>query len=74
MHHLEFVPENEAHKLLWVFEIQTDYLISAIQPDLVISTIQREPAESVLTQHSVKLKESEKRDKYQDLTRELKKL
>ena len=30
------VLENETHKYLWEFEIQTDHLISAIQPDLVI--------------------------------------
>ena len=29
MHNPEFVPENEMHKVLWDFEIQTDYIISA---------------------------------------------
>ena len=28
--------ENEAHKLLWGFDIQTDHLISARIPDLII--------------------------------------
>ena len=28
--------ENETHKLLWDFEIQTDHLISARRPDLII--------------------------------------
>ena len=35
---------NETHKLLWDFEIQMDYLISARQPDLVIVNKRREPA------------------------------
>ena len=29
--------ENETHKVLWDFEIQTDRLISARRPDLVIA-------------------------------------
>ena len=36
MHNSAFVPENETHKLLWDFEIQTDHLISARRPDLMI--------------------------------------
>ena len=28
--------ENETHKFLWDFDIQTDYLISARRPDLII--------------------------------------
>ena len=36
MHNPASVLENEAHKLLWDFEIQTDHLISARQPDLMI--------------------------------------
>ena len=35
MHNPESVLENETHKLLWDFEIQTDHQISARQPDLV---------------------------------------
>ena len=35
MHNPESVLENETHKLLWGFKIQTDHLISARQPDLV---------------------------------------
>ena len=30
------VQENETHKLLWDFEIQTDHLISARRPELII--------------------------------------
>ena len=36
MHNTESVQENEAHKILWGFEKQTDHLISAKRPDLVI--------------------------------------
>ena len=32
MHNPESVLENETHKILWDFEIQTNYLISARQP------------------------------------------
>ena len=35
-HNPESVLENETHKLLWDFEIQTDHLILARRPDLVI--------------------------------------
>ena len=36
MHKPESVLENETHKLYWGFEIQTDHLISAKRPDLII--------------------------------------
>ena len=36
MHNPESVLENEMHKLLWDFEIQTDHQISARRPDLKI--------------------------------------
>ena len=36
MHNPESVPENETHKLLSDFEIQTDHLISVRRPDLII--------------------------------------
>ena len=36
MHNPESVLENETHKILWDFEIQTDYQISARQPDQII--------------------------------------
>ena len=36
MYDRESVQENEIHKLLWGFEIQTDHLISTRQPDLVM--------------------------------------
>ena len=36
MHNQESAQENEMHKLLWDFEIQTDHQISARRPDLII--------------------------------------
>ena len=36
MHNPEFVQENETHKILWDFQRQTDHLISAKRPDIVI--------------------------------------
>ena len=36
MHNPEPVLENNTHKLLWDFDIQTDHLISDRRPDLII--------------------------------------
>ena len=62
--------QNPPEKILWDFEIQTDHLISARQPDLVKINKKRRfwtlPAD-----HRVKLKESKKRDKHRDLAREV---
>ena len=38
MHTPASVLENNTHKLLWDFGIQTDLLISVIRPDLIITT------------------------------------
>ena len=66
------------HKLLWEFEIQTDHLISASRPYLVIINKKKRTCKivdfSVPADHRVKLKESEKKGKYLELARELKKL
>ena len=35
MHNPAAVLENDTHKLLWDFDIQTDHLISARRPDLI---------------------------------------
>ena len=79
------VLENETHKLLLNFDIQTDHLISARRQDLIIikKKKKKETKEkkenlqnvdfAVSTDHRVKLKESQKRDKYLNLARELKK-
>ena len=67
------------HKLLWDFDIQTEDLISARRPDLIIINNNNKKSTCrivdsvVLEDHRVKLKESEKKDKYLDLAKELKK-
>ena len=72
------VLENETHKLVWDFEIQTDHKISARRPDLLIINKKKRTCRIVdsadPSNHRLKLKESEKRDNYLTLERELKKL
>ena len=72
------VRENNTHKLLWDFDIHTDHLISARRPDLIISNKKKRNCKivdfAVPAEYRIKLKECEKRDKYLDLARELKKL
>ena len=75
------VLENATHKLLWEFNIQTDHLIPARRPYLIIIKKKKEKKRTfkivdfaVPADHRIKLKECEKRDKYLDLARELKKL
>ena len=77
MSNQESVLENGTHKLLYGFEIQMDHQISARRLDVIITSKKRTyrivdfvfPAD-----HRVKLKESEKKDKYLDLSSELKKI
>ena len=64
-------PKNDTHKLRWNFDIQTDHLISARRPDLIIIKI---IDFAVAADHRIKLKECEKKDKYLHLARELKRL
>ena len=76
-HYPASVLENDTHKLQWDFDIQTDHLISIRRPDLIINHKKRtcKIADfAVPPEHRIKLKESEKKDKYLDLARELKKL
>ena len=42
MHNPAPVQENDSHKLLWDFNIQTDHLIPARRPDLIIINKKRE--------------------------------
>ena len=61
------------------FDIQTDHLISSRRPDLIIINKKRKKICRIVdfavpADHRIKLKECEKRDKYLDLARELKKL
>ena len=65
------------HKILRVFEIQTDHLILAKQLDLMIVNNNNKKHAKIVdfaipTDHRVKLKESEKGDSYQDLAKEQK--
>ena len=80
MHNAAPVQENNTHKLLWDFGILTDHRISARRPDLIIINNNKKKKEkckivdfAVLADHKIKLKECEKKDKYLDLVRELKK-
>ena len=78
MHNPALVLENDSHKLLWDFNIETDHLIPARRPDLIIiskkKTICKIVEFLVPANHRINLKESEKKDKYLDLARELKTL
>ena len=78
MHNPAPVLENNTHKLLRDFDIQTDHLISDRRPDLIILNKKKRTCKivnfAVLADHRIKLKECEKEDKYLDLARELKKL
>ena len=78
MHNPVPVLENDSYKLLWDFNIQTDHLISARRPDLIIINTKKRICKivdfAVPANHRINLKESEKKDKYLDLARELKKL
>ena len=85
MHNPESVLENEMHKFLWDFEIQTDLQIFAGQPDLIIINEKKKKKRkkkkrtyrivnfAVPADHRVKFEECEKRDKYLNLAKELKK-
>ena len=72
--------ENARHKLLWDFNIQTYHLIPTSRPDLIIINNKKKKRTCkivdlpVPADHRIRLKECEKRDKYLDLAKELKKL
>ena len=77
-HEPESVLENEAYKILWDFSIQTDHVIEARRPDLVVvDKIERSckiidfgvPGDSRIEE-----KEKGKIEKYQGLGRELQKI
>ena len=78
MHNPESILENVTHKLHRDFEIHTDHLTSARRPDLIIIYKQKRTRRIVdfivPTDHRVKLNKSEKKNKYLDFARELKKL
>ena len=78
MHNPAPVLENNTHKLRWDFDIHTDHLILARRPDLIIIDKKKRTCKivdfAVSADHRIKLKECEKKDKYLDQSRELKKL
>ena len=79
MHNPASILENDTHELLWDFDIQTDHLISARKPDLIIINNKKKRTCKIVdfavpADHWIKLKECEKKDKYLDFARELKKL
>ena len=78
MHNPAPVLENDSHKFLTDFNIQTDHLIPARRPDLIIINKRKRICKivdfAVPADHRINLKEGEKKDKYLDLARELKKL
>ena len=65
MHNPESVLENETHKLLWDFKIQTDHLISIRRPNLIIINKKKRTYKivdfAVPADHRVKPKENEKK-------------
>ena len=64
MHKLESILENEMHKILWDFEIQTDPLIPAWKPDLVIINKKKEILlYSRLCSTSIPLSENQRKQK-----------
>ena len=75
MHNPAPVLENDSHKFLW--DIQTDHLIPARRPDLIIINKRKRICKiadfAVPVDHRINLKEGEKKNKYLDLARELKK-
>ena len=64
MHNQAAVIENDTRKLRWDFDIQTDYLITARRPDLIIIINNKKKRTckivdfAVPADHGIKLKES----------------
>ena len=81
MHNPASVLENDTYELLWDFDIQTYHLISARRPNLIVTNnIKKKKKKekkkkrtckildfALPADHRIKLKESEKKDKYLDL-------
>ena len=67
MHNPAPILENDTHKPLWDFNIQTDHLIPARRPDLIIINKKKKKKRickivdfAVPADHKINLKESEK--------------
>ena len=78
-HERENVLVSEDHKILWDFIIQTDHVIEAEGPDLVVVDKKRRTCKIIdfafPPDSMVEVKEREKMiEKYQDLRRQLQKI
>ena len=79
MHNPASILENDMHELPWDLDVQTDHLISARRPDLIIIKGKKRKTTckivdfAIPADNKIKLKESEKKNKYLDLAGELKK-
>ena len=77
-HQPEAVQENERYKILKDFNIQTDHVIEARRPDMIVIDKETKFAKiidcAIPYDSRVNSKEVEKIEKYQDLAREIKKL
>ena len=77
IHNQAAVLENDIHKLLWDFDKQTEHLTYARIPDLIIINRKKRICKivdfAIPVDHRIKLKEREKKDKYFNLAKELKK-
>ena len=73
MYKPEYVLGNSTHKILYEFEIQTDNIILARRPDLVLFNKKKRTCHhldfAVLADLKVKMKESKKINKYLVLAR-----
>ena len=77
-HEPEILLENEDYKILWDFSIQTDHVIEARRPDLVV-VVKTERSCKIIDfavpgDSRIEEKEKDKIEKYQDLGRELQKV
>ena len=77
-HEPESVLENEDYKILWDFSIQTDQVTEARRPDLVVVDKKERSCKiidfAIPGDSRIEKKEKNKREKYQDLGRELQKI
>ena len=77
-HEPEIALENENYKILWDFSIQTDHVIEARRPDLVLVDKKERSCKiidfAVPRDSRIEEKEKDKIEKYQDLGRELQKI
>ena len=77
-HELESVLENEDYKILWDFSIQTDHVIEARRPDLVVVD-KKERSYKIIDfavhgDSRIEEKEKDKIEKNEDLGRDLQKI